>query len=477
MSEITVSYGASATAVRPQSSIHHAVDAYRHLHDLSWAGSASAALDTLNKRYSLYIDPLSLQAMSLVMGALFQVEHFSEHKNIAASCRGSIGQHSLMVLPVVEALYALAFDGQRPTLTSAFNPVASLGKELADLQREQMLGALVRNWGEVFGERSQLGIEKRHHRHDKLMDVERVFAEFAYKLAFRCVLDCPDQPLAQARKYDGIVGSVRQAVELRKAEPREISRASLSNVVIDQILQLEDQHHLSDLSPHVLSRVDTMMSLYDKVSGLHKKSRHTPARTIVQYAGDVQSIMHIAEHAGQDGAPPYSLATSREVGLSLWSVEHNVPAMYAQLDAANILYAPLAQAMARFSYGMNVVLLETPTPPVIDRAALLHSESDPDNAAGRGREIEAALARWQSAARKNTDFSRPELHRDQLSAAYRAALHVAGRDPAYTPPTKVLARLTELPPVLVSAMSRRVSENPLLPDLRKMVGRSPAFVE
>jgi hypothetical protein len=228
------------------------------------------------------------------------------------------------------------------------------------------------------------------------------------------------------------------------------------------------------------------MAAYDEPEGFSHFAQFSGK--VVKHAQNVQTVMHIIEHAGRDGAVPYHLANSGEALGSLWYAERGLPAIAKAARPGNPLHHALALACAELSYQVNLATLMLPFPETVDRTARLRdrlndkataddhqrAESHATEASTRQMEIAAASARWAAANRGPADFSQPELSRSQLRLAYAAALdQVRAYDSSYAIPAQPLSRLTELPASLQQEMGR-VRLPTQLPPLVAMFVRRPA---
>lgn len=416
---------------------------YRALDKLSRTGQVESALDLVDRQYGLQLDPLSRRAFELMLGKAIEVPRFAGNENIAPSRKGSVAQHTLMVMPMIGALTHLAYADAGHEVTSSFNSQAwpAPREAVRDMMHDQMVQVLMHDFGEIFIELSSLSQRRRSELKAELPSVERKFAEFGLRLAYHCVLSHRTAQ-AQEKAFGDVIDDVREQISTSAHKDEVAVGEGIAKTISAAIEPHIDTLHLDVLPRDVLARLRHYMGAYDEPEGFSHLAQFNGR--VVKHAQNMQTVLHIVEHAGKDGAPPYNLASSGEVTNCFWYAERGLPAIVQAQRAGNPLHAAMTRACTQLAYAIGLAVIHIPIPEVIDRAPK-QRESEPTEAAQREREISQAKLLWRDIASGMQDFSCGILHRDQLRLAYQAALHLSEKGQSFVPSADSLAKISKLP--------------------------------
>lgn len=433
------------------------IQLYRDIYHLTETGQVGAAFGQTCRTLDLEIDPLSHRAFELILGKLCEVPRFEGNVHLAKNRKGTTGQHTLMVMPLIAAVGTMALG--RSNAARGFNSKAwrAGGSPVADMVHDMCIQVLMHDMGEEIAELSSLSQRRLSGKMQEQPKVERKIAEFTMRLGYYAAL-ASSEPAQQKKIFDREIDAIRAQVDPRaQVQQDTVVGQTLGKQIETCITQASARLHLDQLPRTVVPLLRNYMGAYDEPEGFSHFAYFNGS--VVKHCQNMQTVLHMAEHINRDDAVPYHLAQSSEARAALWYADRGLSRIYQTANQANPLQMAIARSCAEMAYAINLAILDAPIACMIDRAATPATESDPHKVGRRSREIREATRRHMNSSMGLTDFSTPEIAQAQLVAAYSAAYTAVREDKAYKPTEGSLADCRELPESLASRMT---GEKPML---------------
>ncbi len=438
------------------------IQLYRETYNMTERGESGQAFSNICTTLGLEIEPVSHRAFDLVLGKLCEVKRFEGNPHIAESRKGTTGQHTLMVMPLIAAIGTMALG--RNGAAQGFNSRA-WGKSVdavQDMVHDMCIQVLMHDLGEEICELSSLSQRRKAEKVAEQPKLERKIAEFSMRLAYYAVLSS-DDPARQKKLFDREIDAIRTKVDPKKEYAEDVVGQTIGRQIEASIGEVSSRLHLDMLPRSVVPHLRNYMAAYDEPEGFSHFAYFNGV--VVKHCQNMQTVLHMVEHLNCDGAVPYYLANSAEARAALWYADRGLPKLYKTANPANPLQQAVAKSCAEMAYAINLAILDAPIPCVIDREARMRmnlgadssdadrhrAESHPHEEAARRAEIRAATKRHMANSTGLTDFGTPELAAGQLQAAYTAAYALA-KQGGYVPPASSLADCRTLPPAIAQRM-------------------------
>lgn len=267
------------------------------------------------------------------------------------------------------------------------------------------------------------------------------------------------------RAFGAVIDEVRDKIQSAfEKQNGDMVSNDVASIIDGCLRPIARRLRLDCLQPASLSVLRNYMAVYDQAEGRGVFASFYGH--MVKTVENLQSVMHIVEYAGQDGAAPAELANSKAVRDRLWYAERNLHGLFAAAHPGCPHQLALARACAELAYENCLKILES-APAAIDRSAVMkhqlnaalsdeeitRAESSPYDATARHREIAATLRRIFNRA-SHQDAPPPEISRRQLQAAYAAALDELRKNPDFRPPSKALVDHDVLPPAIAARIDQ-----------------------
>ena len=444
--------------------------------------SPGAALGSIAAQFDMEIDAKTQRVFTMMLDESKKVKRFSRHGNLTDKTRGNVALHTLQVMPVIAEVLMRAFpeifpqyadDGiARVTVPMQFD---ELQCKVKDTLLEMLDQVLMHDFGEIFVELSSLSQRMKEGKSDELPKVERSLAEFSMRLAFYAINHeekLKQDGYANAEEfYSKAITDIRASLADVKTIDESIVGSAFAQKIIDKIEPLKERYMLDILPRDDVNEIRKYMGAYDEPEGHSHFAQFNGA--VVKNMQNTQTVIHMNEHVGTQGAPPYELAPSKDVIGSLWYTERGLPKVYHEAGG-NPFKLRIAQQAAIMSFETNLGLVEHASiPKIVDRAAnyrkLLPTTAEPDQLAraesyaedvdSRQQEIQTAVARYIERGRvRHTDFTGSDVSKLQLRILNRALLSEAKLNPdfraEYTEGKKTYNQATILPDWLQERMEQ-----------------------
>lgn len=436
---------------------------YRDIHSLTNAGQMTPAFDLTCRTLNLGIDPVSSRAFELMLGKLGEVGRFEGNPHIADGRKGTTGQHTLVVMPLIAAVCGMALG--KPGMARSFNSKAwrQGGNAVQDMVHDMCIQVLMHDLGEEICELSSLSQRRKTEKVAEQPKLERHIAEFSMRLAYYAVLATPDQA-KQKKLFDREIDAIRSKVDPRTEYAEEIVGQTIGRQIATCIDEVAARLHLDMLPRSVMPLLRHYMAAYDEPEGFSHFAKFNG--TVVKHCQNMQTVLHMVEHIDKGGAAPYHLANSGEARAALWYADRGIEKVYAAVRPGNPLQMAVARSCAEMAYAINLAILDAPIPCMIDRSArlranlgegatandLMRAESHPHEAERRRREIRDAIQRHAKTSMGLTDFSTPEISQGQLQVAYSSAYRLVRTDPDFRPSGRSLVDCKVLPEAVSAHM-------------------------
>ncbi len=435
---------------------------YRDIYNLTERGQVVEAFDQTCRALNLGIDPISHRAFQLLLGKLCEVKRFEGNPHLDECLKGTTGQHTLMVMPLIAAVGSMALG--KPGVVRKFNSKAwQNGAEAAQhMVHDMCIQVLMHDLGEEICELSSLSQRRLAEKVAEQPKVERKIAEFAMRLAYYAVL-ASDDPAKQKKLFDKEIDAIRATVDPKVQHKEEIVGQTIGKQIESAMSEVTTRLNLDMLPRSVVPLLRNYMAAYDEPEGFSHFAQFNGV--VVKHCQNMQTVLHMVEHLNKGNAVPYHLANSKEARAALWYADRGLGKIYATANTNNPLQMAIARASTEMAYGINLGILDAPIPCMIDRSARLkanlevdasederlRAESHPSDVAARKGEIRGAIQRHMASSMGLTDFSTPELSLGQLQVAYSSA-YALSKQVGFTPPAKSVVDCTELPAALASHM-------------------------
>lgn len=438
------------------------ISLYRDIHRLTEAGQVAEAFSQTCRTLDLGIDPVSHRAFELVLGKLSEVKRFEGNVHMAEAHRGSTGQHTLMVMPLIAAVGGMAMG--KGQAVRRFNSKAwqNGAEAMRDMVHDMCIQVLMHDLGEEICELSSLSQRMKAEKVAEQPKLERKIAEFSMRLAYHAVLSTSDTA-RQKKMFDREIDAIRAKVDPKVEHKEEVIGQTIGRQIEDSMREVTSRLNLDMLPRAVTPMLRNYMAAYDEPEGFSHFAYFNGV--VVKHCQNMQTILHMVEHINKAEAAPYHLANSSEARAALWYADRGLGRIYETALPGNPLQMAVARASAEMAYAINLGILDAPIPCMIDRNARwkinltetasederMRAESSPRDEAHRKAEIRAAIKRHMGSSMGLTDFSTPELSSGQLHVAYSSA-YTLSTQAGYRPPEKSLVDCRELPDALAAHM-------------------------
>lgn len=440
------------------------VQLYRDTYRLTEAGRVAEAFDRVHDALDLQIDPVSRQAFRLVLGKLCEVPRFAGNVHIAESRKGTTGQHTLMVMPLIAAVGSMALGHKEAS--RSFNSKAWRDKSnnpVQHMMRDMCVQVLMHDLGEEIVELSSLSQRRLAGKMEEQPQLERKIAEFTMRLGYYAVLAGKGEK-QQKKIFDREIDAIRSKIDTKAEYKEEIVGQTLGKKIGTCIDEASQRLHLDILPQDITGRLRIYMAAYDEPEGFSHFARFNGV--VVKHCQNMQTVLHMVEHLNTDGAVPYAVAHSSEARAALWYADRKLGDIYNTANPANPLQMAVARSCAEMAYAINLGILEAPIPAMIDRlnvadrsGNIARRESSPHDTAAREQEISASRQRSITSGRRFADFSVDDLTRGQLIGAYSAAYQAVRENQDFRPTAASIVDSRELPEWL---MARMLPQPPML---------------
>ena len=455
------------------------------------------ALERIAEQFGMSIEPKTQRVFSMMLDESKKVKRFSRHGNLTDKTRGNVALHTLQVMPVIAEILMKAFpeifpqyEGDGTVRIAVPMSGNELQSNVKDTLLEMLDQVLMHDFGEIFVELSSLSQRMKEGKNDELPKVERSLAEFSMRLAFYAI-NHEDALKAEGFAnseafYSKTITDIRASLGDVKTINESIVGSAFAREILNKIEPLKERYMLDILPRNDVSEIRKYMGAYDEPEG-HSHFAHFNG-AVVKNMQNTQTVIHMNEHVGTQGAPPYELAPSKDVIGTLWYSERGLPKLY-QEAGQNPFKLRIAQQAAILSFEANLGVVEhASVPKIVDRAANYHNllpplashdqvtraESYAEDVDARKQEIQSAVERY----RKNGDahymnFLRSDLSKLQLRLLNRALLSEAKLNPEFRAQQMEGGKSYNQSSVLPDWLQERIKQE--AQELKKEKGMPQAF--